>query len=176
MRRTLTIRHVSGDRVVALLEMVSPANKDRPMSVEQFANKAEMALREGVHLVLLDLVPPGPHDPQVTAVISQGNRSQMLFQQRGKLIDGNGIQCGTSGEKLRKRLCGKPRLIGQLAVIDPAFKNSPSQLSAHGWLPHGRSTQVVFHLHSLSPQLGQIVLDLLPIRLERLSLGGHRGP
>ncbi len=64
MRRTLTIRHVSGDRVIAFLEMVSPANKDRPMSVEQFANKAEMALRQGIHLVLLDLLPPGPHDPQ----------------------------------------------------------------------------------------------------------------
>ncbi len=64
MRRTLTIRHVSGDRVVALLEMVSPANKDRPLSVQQFADKAEMALRQGIHLVLADLVPPVVHDPR----------------------------------------------------------------------------------------------------------------
>ena len=63
-RRTLTIRHVSGDRVVALLEIVSPANKDRPLSVDQFANKAEMALRQGIHVVLADLFPAGLHDPQ----------------------------------------------------------------------------------------------------------------
>ena len=64
LRRTLAIRHVTSDRIVALLEMVAPANKDRPLSVEQFANKAEMALRQGVHVVVADLFPPGPHDPQ----------------------------------------------------------------------------------------------------------------
>ena len=36
-RRTLTIRHASGHRVVALVEILSPANKDRPRSVEDFA-------------------------------------------------------------------------------------------------------------------------------------------
>src|SRR5436309_2164354 len=35
-RRTVAIRHVSGHRLVALLEIVSPANKDRPASVADF--------------------------------------------------------------------------------------------------------------------------------------------
>jgi hypothetical protein len=63
-RRTLAVRHISGHRLVAILEVVSPANKDRTLSVEQFADKAEDALRFGVHLVLVDLFPPGPYDPQ----------------------------------------------------------------------------------------------------------------
>jgi hypothetical protein len=63
-RRSLAIRHVSGHRLVALLEIVSPANKDRPRSVEEFAAKAVTALDAGVHLLLVDLFPPGPHDPQ----------------------------------------------------------------------------------------------------------------
>jgi len=63
-RRTLIIRHVSGHRVVALLEIVSPANKDRPSSVADFARKAESALRQGIHLLVVDLSPPGLHDPQ----------------------------------------------------------------------------------------------------------------
>ncbi len=109
-------------------------------------------------------------------MISKGNRSQLLFEQYAKLIDGNGIQGGASGEKLRKPLGGESGLNGQLSVIDPAFKNSPSQLSAHGWLPHGRGTQVIFHLRSLSPQFRQVLLDLLPICLERLPLCGRRGP
>ncbi len=112
----------------------------------------------------------------LSTVVSLGNRSQLLFEQCGKLIDGNGIQSGASGEKLRKRLGGKPGLIGQLSVIDPALENNPSQLSAHGWLSHGRGTQVIFHLRSLSPKFGQILLDLLPIRLELLSLCGRSGP
>lgn len=62
-RRTLAIRHISGHRLVALLEIVSPSNKDRADSVEQFVSKAISALDCGVHLLLVDLFPPGPHDP-----------------------------------------------------------------------------------------------------------------
>jgi hypothetical protein len=63
-RRTLVIRHRSGHRVVALLEIVSPANKDRPRSVQDFVDKAIAALQQGVHLLVIDLFPPGRHDPQ----------------------------------------------------------------------------------------------------------------
>lgn len=62
-RRTLAIRHVSGHRLVALVEIISPANKDRPSHVADFAAKALSALDAGVHLLLIDLLPPGPHDP-----------------------------------------------------------------------------------------------------------------
>jgi len=64
LRRTLAIRHVSGHRLVAILEIVSPANKDRPATVDQFAAKAVDAMDAGVHLLLVDLFPPGPGDPQ----------------------------------------------------------------------------------------------------------------
>lgn len=63
-RRTLTIRHISGHRIIALAEIVSPANKDRAAHVEEFADKAENALLLGIHLLLVDLFPPGPHDPR----------------------------------------------------------------------------------------------------------------
>ena len=64
MRRTLTIRHTSGHRIVALLEIVSPANKDRSSHVEDFIDKVLAALALGIHVMLVDLIPPGPHDPQ----------------------------------------------------------------------------------------------------------------
>ena len=63
-RRTLAIRHVSGHRLVALLEIVSPTNKDRATRVDDFVDKAESALAAGVHLLLVDLFPPGFHDPE----------------------------------------------------------------------------------------------------------------
>ncbi len=62
-RRSLAIRHVSGHRLVALLEIVSPANKDRARHVEEFTNKVLSALDMGVHVLLVDLFPPGPRDP-----------------------------------------------------------------------------------------------------------------
>jgi hypothetical protein len=60
----VTIRHVSGHRIVALVEILSPANKDRAEHVDEFVDKVEDALRHGVHLLVLDLFPPGRHDPQ----------------------------------------------------------------------------------------------------------------
>jgi hypothetical protein len=61
-RRTLAIRHASQHRLVALLEIVSPANKDRPQSVADFANKVVSALDYGVHVLVMDLFPPARHD------------------------------------------------------------------------------------------------------------------
>ena len=63
-RRSLAVRHVSGHRLIALLEIISPANKDRARHVAEFADKAAAALEAGVHLLLVDLFPPGRHDPQ----------------------------------------------------------------------------------------------------------------
>ncbi len=63
LRRSLAIRHVSGHRLVALLEIVSPANKDRRQHVDAFAVKAIEALRAGVHLLMVDLIPPSSYDP-----------------------------------------------------------------------------------------------------------------
>jgi hypothetical protein len=62
-RRSLAIRHVSGHRLVALIEIVSPANKDRARHVGDLVDKDVSALALGVHVLLVDLFPPGPHDP-----------------------------------------------------------------------------------------------------------------
>jgi hypothetical protein len=64
LRRSLAVRHVSGHRLVALLEIVSPANKDRASHVNELAAKVDSALAAGVHVLLVDLLPPGAHDPQ----------------------------------------------------------------------------------------------------------------
>ncbi len=48
---------------MALIEIVSPANKDRDEHVEEFVEKVEEALGHGVHVLLVDLFPPGSYDP-----------------------------------------------------------------------------------------------------------------
>ena len=60
-RRRLVVRHRSGDRVVALVEMASPGNRDSSGKVGTFADKVVEALRAGVHVLLIDPFPPtGP--------------------------------------------------------------------------------------------------------------------
>lgn len=63
-RKRIVIRHSRGDRVVALLELVSPGNKHKPAALENFVDKAVGALAEGYHLMVVDLFPPGASDPQ----------------------------------------------------------------------------------------------------------------
>jgi len=60
----IAIRHKSGDRVVAVLEILSPGNKGSRYAFRSFVEKALEFLEAGVHLLLVDLFPPGPRDPQ----------------------------------------------------------------------------------------------------------------
>jgi hypothetical protein len=60
----IAIRHKSGDRVVAVLEILSPGNKGSRYAMRLFVEKALEFLEAGVHLLLIDLFPPGPRDPQ----------------------------------------------------------------------------------------------------------------
>jgi hypothetical protein len=59
----VVIRHELGE-VVAVIEVVSPGNKDRKHSFETFVEKARDLILQGVNLLLVDPFPPGPHDPQ----------------------------------------------------------------------------------------------------------------
>jgi hypothetical protein len=60
----IAIRHVSDDRVIAVIEIVSPGNKSTPGAMRRFVEKASALLRGGVHLMIIDPFPPSPRDPQ----------------------------------------------------------------------------------------------------------------
>jgi hypothetical protein len=64
MQRTVVIRHTSDDRIVAMIEVLSPGNKPSRHAIRSFLDKAVAALDGGVHLLLVDVHhPPGPRDP-----------------------------------------------------------------------------------------------------------------
>ncbi len=63
-RRHVTIRHTSDDRILAIIEILSAGNKDNRHSLQTFVDKVLTALRKGIHLLIVDLHPPGPRDPQ----------------------------------------------------------------------------------------------------------------
>ncbi len=62
-KSAIAIRHVSGDRVVAMIEIVSPGNKSNKNGMRAFINKACELLEARIHLLIIDLFPPGPRDP-----------------------------------------------------------------------------------------------------------------
>jgi hypothetical protein len=63
MQRTVVIRHTSDDRIVAMIEVLSAGNKSSRHAIRSFLDKAVAALDHGIHLLFVDVHPPGPRDP-----------------------------------------------------------------------------------------------------------------
>ena len=59
----VVIRHRRGV-VVAIIEIVSPGNKSSRQALRSFVEKAADILNQGIHLLVVDLFPPTPRDPQ----------------------------------------------------------------------------------------------------------------
>jgi hypothetical protein len=60
----VAIRHASGDQIVAFIEIVSPGNKHTPYALQKFVEKLNEALDQGIHLLIVDILPPGKNDPR----------------------------------------------------------------------------------------------------------------
>jgi hypothetical protein len=62
-QREIVIRHARNHRIVALIEIVSPGNKSSDYAFTQLLTIVGGALYRGIHVLLLDLIPPTPRDP-----------------------------------------------------------------------------------------------------------------
>jgi hypothetical protein len=62
--KAVAIRHMSNHQVVAMVEIVSPGNKNGQNGLSVFVRKAQEVLAAAVHLLIIDLFPPSPRDPQ----------------------------------------------------------------------------------------------------------------
>ncbi|MBV9126067.1 MAG: DUF4058 family protein [Planctomycetes bacterium] len=59
----VAIHHGLG-HVVAVIEIISPGNKNSRHALRSFVDKAVELIRQGVNLLVVDLFPPGSRDPQ----------------------------------------------------------------------------------------------------------------
>ena len=60
----IAIRHASDDRIVAIIEIVSPGNKGSRHAMDELLDKVWSIIDQDIHLLLIDLFPPTPRDPQ----------------------------------------------------------------------------------------------------------------
>ncbi len=63
-KKAVAVRHVSGDRIVAFVEVVSPGNKSSRRAFQSFVDKACSLLERRIHLLIVDPFPLGSRDPQ----------------------------------------------------------------------------------------------------------------
>jgi hypothetical protein len=59
----IRIQHRHG-HIVAIIEIVSPGNKNSRTALKAFVRKASDLLLQGIHLLVVDLFPPSERDPQ----------------------------------------------------------------------------------------------------------------
>ncbi len=59
----IAVHHRHGD-VVAIIEIVSPGNKSSKAALASFVNKSIEFIQRGVHVLIIDLFPPGRRDPE----------------------------------------------------------------------------------------------------------------
>lgn len=62
-KNVVSIRHVSDDRVVAMIEIVSPGNKSGRAAFQDFLAKIAHLLARGIHFLVLDPFLPTRRDP-----------------------------------------------------------------------------------------------------------------
>src|SRR5262245_2618112 len=62
-KSSVVVRHESGDRIVTMIEVVSPGNKAGRHAFRTYVDQACELLEARIHLLILDPFPPGPRDP-----------------------------------------------------------------------------------------------------------------
>jgi hypothetical protein len=116
-RSRVVIRHSSGDQVVAVIEVVSPGNKSNRHALRSFVDKAIELLDAGVHLLLLDLHPPGPRDPQGIHAAIWSEISDDKFE----LPEGQPLTLVAYAAAIPKHAYIEPVAVGQVLPEMPLF-------------------------------------------------------
>ncbi len=63
-RRTISIRQEPENRVVAMIEVLSPGNKDGSKAMDEFVAKSIEVMDAGIHLLIVDLFPTSVCNPE----------------------------------------------------------------------------------------------------------------
>jgi hypothetical protein len=115
--RTLVVRHSSGDRIVAMIEIVSPGNKSSQAALASFVARAIDGLSLGYHLLIIDLFPPGLRDPSgIHGAIWEGLRERHFQPPPGELLTLVAYMAGPPGVAY-----AEPTAIGRELLAMPLF-------------------------------------------------------
>jgi hypothetical protein len=147
-KSTVVIRHVTGDDVVAMVEIVSPGNKDRKRSLQAFVEKAGSLLDQSIHLLVLDVLPPGRFDPNgIHGAIWEAVAGEDYTRPQGKPLTLVGYESG-----LAFRAYIEPLAVGDTLIDMPLFLEP----GAHVPVPCEATYQRAF---AAVPRRWQVVLQ-----------------
>jgi len=125
----IVIRHRLGE-IVCVLEIVSPGNKSGRAALRAFVDKTIEFLRQGVHLLVIDILPPTARDPGgIHKPIWDDIEEEPLELSAGKPLT---LAAYVAGDLFTGReTTAYLELIG---VADP-LPDMPEYLDAHSYVP-----------------------------------------
>jgi hypothetical protein len=116
-RRTIVVRHNSDDRIAALLEIVSPSNTSADRALDSLVGTTREALYRGYNLLVVDLFPPGPRDPNgIHGEIWRG-----LSDEPFALPSGEPLTLVAYSAGRRKQAYIEPTAVGKALIDMPLF-------------------------------------------------------
>lgn len=116
-KKAVVIRHVRGDRIVAMIEIVSPGNKNSTAGLRAFVRQVRELLQQRVHLLIVDPFPLGKRDPQgLHAAILEDLQDDPLPLQPDKPMSVFAYECD---ETVRTYL--EPLALGKAIPDMPVF-------------------------------------------------------
>jgi hypothetical protein len=150
-KSAIAVRHVSGDRIVAMIEIVSPGNKAGRHAFQAFINKACELLESRIHLLIIDPFPPGPRDPNgIHAAIWQEEQEDSFQLPADKPLTLVAYECD-----LTTRAYIEPIAVGDVLPEMPLF------LEPHGYVPV--PLEATYQAaYAVLPRRWQRVLDASP--------------
>lgn len=96
-KSSIVVRHVSGDRIVAMLEVVSPGNKASRHALRTFVDKACELLEHRIHLLIVDPFPPSLRDPNgIHAAIWEEVEDKSFVLPEGKRLALVAYECDST--------------------------------------------------------------------------------
>ena len=121
----LAIKRNLDHRLVALLEVASPGNRDRAEAVDRFADKLAAAIGDGVHAVLIDLHPPTRFAPAgLHAAVVDRLGADAYDPPPGKPLCAAGYRAGRD-----RRAYVRPLAVGDAPPAVPLFLSPDRYLS-----------------------------------------------
>jgi hypothetical protein len=116
-KSSIAVRHMSGDRLVAMIEIASPGNKANCHAFRAFVDKACELLGFRIHLLLIDPFPRGRNDPNgIHGVIWEAVEEKPLLLPADKPLTLVAYECG-----LTTRAYIEPVAVGDRLPDMPVF-------------------------------------------------------
>jgi hypothetical protein len=125
----IAIRHRLGE-IVCVLEIVSPGNKSGRAALRAFVDESIEFLRQGVHLLVIDILPPTPRDPGGTHKAIWDEIEEEPFELApGKPMT---LAAYVAGDLLTGR---EPTAYVEFAGVGDSLPDMPAYLDATGYVP-----------------------------------------